>query len=321
MINFEAYQAAIQHAAYFLQPNPGFLRLGGSDRIDFMQRQSTNDLRQLSPGHSLLTVLTSPTARILDVLCLIDEGETLGMITLPGRQVETVRFLRSRIFFSDQVSISDLSSDYEQVLVVGPQAATILEAADIHAPELNAVQAMSFKGQPLKVIALEILFGIGFCLFAPSTSTEILLSTLAKVSAFPLDADTFETLRVEAGQPGPVGEFQNEYTPLEISGQKMISNSKGCYTGQEIIARQITYDKVTKHLSGIKLDGAAEAGKALLVDGKPVGALTSVVNSPRFGWIGLGVIRRPFDDLGRHLTIFDGTESLVNAEITPLPFV
>ena len=79
MINFEAYQAAIQHAAYFLQPNPGFLRLGGSDRIDFMQRQSTNDLRQLSPGHSLLTVLTSPTARILDVLCLIDEGETLGI--------------------------------------------------------------------------------------------------------------------------------------------------------------------------------------------------------------------------------------------------
>jgi len=321
MINLEAYQAAIQHGAYFSQPNAGFLRLGGSDRIDFVQRQSTNDLRQLSPEHSLLTVLTSPTARILDVLCLIDEGETLGVITLPGRQAETARFLRSRIFFSDQVSISDLSSDYEQVLVVGPQAAKILEAADLHAPELNVVEAMNFKGQPLNVIALEILFGIGFCLFAPSTLVEILLSTLAKVGAFPLDVDTFETLRVESGQPGPVGEFQDEYTPLEISGQKMISNSKGCYTGQEIIARQITYDKVTKHLSGIKLDGAVEAGKALLADGKPVGTLTSVINSPRFGWIGLGVVRRPFDDLGRHLTISDASESPVNAEITSLPFV
>ena len=71
MTNLQAYEAALKIAAYFYQPQAGFLRLSGADRVDFLQRQTTNDLRQLTASRTVSTVLTSSTARILDVFCVI----------------------------------------------------------------------------------------------------------------------------------------------------------------------------------------------------------------------------------------------------------
>ena len=100
------YAAAIGGAAYYLQPAPGFLTISCPDQLAFIQRQSTNDLRLLAAGRTLETVLTTPAARIIDVLTLFLPAEQepggaeagLGTLTLPGRGPSTAAYLRSRIF-------------------------------------------------------------------------------------------------------------------------------------------------------------------------------------------------------------------------------
>ncbi len=110
--SLQDYQAALSAAAFYRVTRAGYLRLQGADRLAFLQRQTTNDVTRLAPGHTILTVLTNPAARILDVLLLLPEpDDVMGMLTLPGLAGETARFLKSRIFFKDQVSLSDASHD------------------------------------------------------------------------------------------------------------------------------------------------------------------------------------------------------------------
>ena len=320
MNNLQAYQATLQRVAYFHQTNAGFFRLSGADRLDFIQRQSTNDLRQLTSEQIVLTVLTSPTARILDVLCLLDEGESLGVIPLPGRQEQTTQFLRSRIFFSDQVTVTDASAGYSQVFVVGPQAQVILESLGIQPPPLNHLSTAEIDDQRVIVIAREIFAAVNYHLLLPPASLDFWLAALSQRDAQPLDEETFEILRVESGEPGTSAELISDYTPLEVGLQKMISGSKGCYTGQEIIARQVTYDKITKHLVGLKVDERVGVGASILVDAKSVGTVTSVAQSPRFGHIALGVVRRPHAEPGSNLVISSASGASIPARVADLPF-
>jgi len=139
MTKLKSYEAALEDAACFYQPDAGLLHLSGSDRIDFLQRQTTNDLRLLTSNRVINTVLTSPTARILDVFCLIDKGETISALSLPGRHPETEKFLRSRIFFSDNVSVTDISLESGQIYIVGPNASEVLKSFNIQLPEMDRV--------------------------------------------------------------------------------------------------------------------------------------------------------------------------------------
>jgi folate-binding protein YgfZ len=320
MKNLQAYEVALNGAVYFHQQDVGFLRLSGADRIDFLQRQSTNDLQQLASDRAVSTVLTSPTARILDVFTVIDEGESLTAISLPSRSSETFEFLRKRIFFSDQVTIEDLSAVYAQILLFGPKLGTILQNLGIALPEPEHLSKGEINGQTVTVLAQKILSGIGCRLLLSAASFDAVKTKLDVAGAISISSDVFEILRVEAGLPGPAGEFTDEYTPLEVQLGEMISDSKGCYTGQEIIARQITYDKVTKNLVGVKLGELMDAGVKIDFEGKSAGVLTSVVQSPRFGSIGLGVIRRQYGKVGTSLSIQKEHGSIVDAEVVGVPF-
>ena len=126
-------------------------------------------------------------------------------------------------------------------------------------------------------------------------------------------------LRGEAGKPGPAAELTSDYTPLEVGYFEAISKSKGCYTGQEIIARQLTYDKVTRQLTGIKLKEYIEPGAVLKVADKSIGTLTSVVHSPRFGIIGLCLVRKGFEHPGQELTVVN-SHNFISAEFSNFPF-
>jgi len=320
MIALQAYEAALKNAAYYVQDNVGFLRLRGADRLDFLQRQTTNDLRLLTAEQTVSTVLTSPTARILDVLRVIEEGESLGVIPLSGRASETSTFLRKRIFFSDQVSIDDLSADFDQMLIMGPKAANGLRNLGVPVPKLGQLVNSEIDRQPATVIAHDINFEVGYRILTQKVSSAIILEALDNSGVVTISSDIFEILRVEAGKPGSVNELTDAYTPLEVQLQDMISDSKGCYTGQEIIARQITYDKVTKILVGIRLSNFVEAGVNLEFQNKSVGTLTSVVQSPRFGPIGLGIIRRPYHEIGTNLSIQNEAVASVEGVVAELPF-
>ena len=316
MSDLTGYQDALEGAAFLRIENPGYLRISGGDRVDFLQRQTTNDVRLLDSTRTLTTVLTSSTARILDVLKLLGEGDHIDILTLSGRAESTASFLRSRIFFNDDVTLDDLSQDYVQIALEGPLAADILQSFDVNAPVFGEVSLGDLKGSSVTVIGQSSINRIGFSLLVTGIDSDSVVSALKNAGAIHVSEEIYDVLRIEAGIPGPNGELTDDFTPLEIGLQDLaISLTKGCYTGQEIIARQVNYDKITRKLVGLRLDAPVDAGAQVRADGKPAGRITSVASSPRFGEIALGILKRPFDQAGTQVMIGD-----IQAEVAELPF-
>lgn len=317
-----AYQATLHGAAFFKLREAGTLRVEGQDQITFLQRQTTNDINLLSPSRSLVTVLVNPAARILDVLRLSLEGSGLSVLTLPGNGASTAQFLKSRIFFMDKVSVQDLSQEYVQYELDGPQAGELLlKLAFDHPPELDENLVVAFSGGHLKAIGKRGLNGLGYLLVARVDQASSLQSAIRQHGAEELDEETYTILRVEAGIPGVGAELNSRYTPLEAGLHRTVAADKGCYTGQEIIARQITYDKVTQHLVGLQLEAIVPSGETLWAEGRAVGTVTSAVVSPASGPLALGIIKRPFHNPGTILTAAAKPEvSGVTATVAGLPF-
>ena len=319
-MNFPGYEAAHRHAAFFIQSDAGYLHIGGEDQVAFLQRQTTNDVRLLSPERAIVTVLTSPTARILDVFLLLKEIDTIGVITLPGRGSATGRYLRGRIFFMDRVTVTDASSTIAQIDLEGPGAGAVLRMLGVAQPPiLDQVLQAIISEVPTRVIGRKGLLGPGYRLLVPTEALEVVIRALEGNGAAPLTLESYETLRIEAGRPGPQNELTEEYTPLEVNLGDAISDRKGCYTGQEIIARQLTYDKVTRHLVGLRPETPIAAGDQVLAEEKPIGIVTSAAISPRFGPIALAVIKRPYDQPNTAVMI-TGETSSARAKVVSLPF-
>lgn len=302
-------------AGFIIVQDSGYLELAGDDRVTFIQRQSTNDLTNLANGRCVRTVLTDPTARILDVLSTFHTQDNLGMLTLAGQAYQTASYLQSHIFFMDKVSVSDFSSELSQVELHGPEAPSILAALGFaQVPQLDEIMT---HGQ-WRVLGQMGLGLPGFRLLVPSGEVEELTHALETAGAERLSPDTYQVLRIEAGLPAPGAELTQDYSPLEVGMAGIISSSKGCYTGQEVLARQITYDKVSRQLVGIFLSAPVETGVRLSSSGKPAGKLTSSAISPTFGPIALGVVRRPFNEPGTTLQVKAGDG--IDGVTTSLPF-
>lgn len=313
------YEAPAAGAAFYVHRDCGALLLEGTDRHDFLQRQSTNDIRNLRKDSVLTTVLTSPTARIIDVLILLEDADALQILTLPGRAAATAQFLRSRIFFMDKVVLRDRSSDVCQIDVMGARYVELLNRVGISVPALGEVGHEEAGGIHLIVIRPGAFIGHGSRLLVSASLQEQAIELLLGAEIEQLSRAAYEVLRVEAGVPGPSGELAEEYSPLEVGLEYAVSDSKGCYTGQEVIARQITYDKVTRHLVGLALSAPVQVGAAVQSDGRTIGAVTSYAHSPRFGDIALAVLKRPHDEPGAQVAILaDG--GTVTGSVRTLPF-
>ena len=316
---FRDYEAALNGAAYFPLSGAGYLRVGGADRQAFLQRQTTNDVRLLSPGRALVTVLTSPVAKILDVLTLVSEAASIGAITLPGRAGATFNHLRSRIFFMDKVTVEDASAEFLQIDLLGPRAQTVLLSLGFkHSLEPGEAQSGEVAGLPVQAIRAS---EADYRLLVPTLQGDPVTAALEQAGAARLSHESYSILRVESGRPEAGHELVEEYTPLEAGLAGAISENKGCYTGQEVIARQITYDKVTRHLAGLILTGEVYPGDPVWSqeEERVAGTVTSAVNSPRFGHIALAILRRPFLSPGTDLIVGD-KERGVGATVAGLPF-
>jgi folate-binding protein YgfZ len=313
------YQQAVNRTAYFQHQAPGYLKISGEDQRSFLQRQTSNNIDLLSLERPLVTVLTSPTGRILDMLTVIDEGEKLGIITLPGQGEMTFEFLKNRIFFMDKVTMEDASSSLKQIDLLGPEASLVIQDWGVEQADLgDELHKIKIDETPIKVLRLK---GFGFRLLVPNEINGELLSKLKSQDVQPLDLESFELLRIEAGIPAAHHELTEDYTPLETGYQWAVSDDKGCYTGQEVLARQVNYDKITRQMVGLFLSEKANIGDSLypLDKNQPVGKITSVTDSPRFGLIALAVVKRTNINPGDKLRVGD-QESSIHASISEIPF-
>lgn len=310
-MNQTAYQAALDGAAFYQNPTAGCLRISGRDTVTFVQRQTTNDVRQLKSDTGLLTVLTSPAARILDVFYLVaelvdakgDTSPTWLAFCLGGRTVETARFLQKRIFFTDQLEVANHSENIQQIELFGPQAGELLVRLGLnYPPEPNQVTRLTFHGLSLIIMNLHPEVGLGYRLAIPTGGLDAVNLALTTQGALETNRETYECLRIEAGIPGSLAEISENFTPLEIGLGEAVSPSKGCYTGQEVIARQLTYDKITQRLCRLSLSAALEANTPLTAADRPAGHITSAAHSPRLGEIALAVVKRPYNEPGAYLS-------------------
>ncbi|MGW8249681.1 MAG: CAF17-like 4Fe-4S cluster assembly/insertion protein YgfZ [Anaerolineales bacterium] len=312
------YRAALEGAAFYPQTEAGMLRLRDQDRMGFLQRQTTNELGGLAAGRSVLTVLVSPTARILDVLRVFMEGDEVLALTLPGHGENTFNYLRRRIFFNDRVHLEDASQQFSQIDLEGPRLRQVMQKLGFErAPEVDEVLEADWQDSALKAIGQRGLMGLGVRLIVPAAVAVSVNETLLSGDAEELSRESREILRLEAGLPASPTELSEAYTPLEVGLDYAVSGDKGCYPGQEVIARQITYDKVTRKLVGLKLETPVQPGTRLLAEGAPVGEITSAAVSPRFGAIALGMVKRPHFEAGTRLQL--EVDGAVHAVVENLP--
>ncbi len=315
------YQAGRSGAALRDEGDHARLWLGGEDRIAFLQRISTNDVRLL-PGQGTVTVLISPTARIQAVLTVLAMPAGLLLLAGPGQGPAIFNTLRTQIFFNDKVALEGRGGALAHFNLLGPQAAGLLAqvAGPVDDLPLFGWRTLAIAGVDVTVQRHEGLSSDGFTLLIPSPAALAVTAALLRAGAAPLHDDAYHVLRVEAGVPAPGFELTEQVNPLEAGLRRFCNDHKGCYTGQEIIARQVTYDKVTTHLVGLLPDGMVAPEAKVVAEGKQAGWVSSAVHSFALDRpIALAFVRRPHHEPGTQLTVQAGDKT-VTATVAPLPF-
>jgi folate-binding protein YgfZ len=313
-------------SAWLYRPElPGLLCLSGGDQLAFVQRQTTNNLNLLTQDIGQVSVLTTAMARIIDVFFVYKDfnpGEpALNLVTLPGRAQATARYLKSRIFFNDKVSLRDISTTASQLWLDGPHASDVLRKAGANdLPLLDGVCKANLAGQEVILAGRRGLTGQDYLVIVPEQAAKELESALVKNGAVSLTHTGYNTMRIESGLPGEQSELTDAYTPFEVGLGYAVSSNKGCFTGQEVLARQVTYDKITRQIVGLRLDAAVEPGLPVQADGKPAGEVTSATVSARFGPIALAVLKKSFLEPRTAIQVKSG-EAFIQGTTCQLPFI
>ncbi len=308
--------AALLSGAALIDRGAGdVLQLGDADRHDFLHRMTTNAINGLPPGRSVVTVLTSPTARILFVFTVLARAGDLLLLPAPGQGSALARHLRGQIFFMDKVKLQDVGNEWARLRLAGPRATTVAAACDLPVTNLSP-GAWVAAGEVIALAQTEYDLP-GIELLVPVTQHDDLRRRLVAAGAIPVGPAAVTARRVELGRPAPGAELTEEFNPLEAGLAWACADNKGCYTGQEIIARQITYDKITKTLVGLRSATLLTPGSEVRAEGRSAGVVTSAAHSPSLDApIALAIVKRPYNQPGTPVQVDDQ-----DAQVVALPFV
>lgn len=312
--DIEALEAAQNGVAICDRSHWGLIKVTGSDRLRFLHNQSTNNFERLKPGEGCDTVFVTSTARTIDLATAYLTDDEVLLITSPNRYKYLLEWLERYIFFADKVELIDITDKNSIFSLIGLQSDALLAKLGLDA----------IIGQPvgnhqlindLRVTVGSGLVTLGYTLIVPAENAANVWKMVVEAGAVPMGDDLWEQLRVQQGRPAPDQELTDDYNPLEAGLLQTISFDKGCYIGQETIARLNTYKGVKQNLWGIKLKDAAEIGSVIMVGDEKVGKLTSIVESDR-GFFGLGYIRTKAGGAGLIVQIGETT-----GEVVEVPFL
>lgn len=285
------YAALVDGAGLADRSDVGRLRITGADALDLLNRLTTNKLEELPDGHARLTVLTNGDARVIDVLELAAVDGSLLCLTSPGRAAAVIDWLDTYTFGED-ISVADRTAETAQLTLAGPGAAAVLAAAGV-----DGVPAALDRVAPVTIAGVGVMLwrtltggAEGFEVIVERAGGTAVRAALAAAGATPVSARAWETFRIANGMPAYGSEFGEATNPLESRLRGAISEDKGCYTGQEVVARLLTYGKVQRRLMSVALSGPVEADADLRADGARAGTLTSVADVPGRGRVGLALI-------------------------------
>jgi folate-binding protein YgfZ len=275
----------------------GVVRVTGADRVRWLNGMVTADVARLAAGDLAHALLLSPIGRILAELVVIERGDQAWLDTGAGEVAELVARLE-RYVIADDVALTDAGAELSRAALEGPGVVSLLAELGLEAPAEGACTDAKIAGTPVVLAGWGESGERAVQLFVPSDRARAVEEAVLVAGGDALvrgDAQSLDVLRIEAGTPRMRLELDEDVLPAEAGlMERAVSLTKGCYTGQEIVARLHSRGEVAHRLVGLVFDGDVppETGRSLaLPDGKRVGEVTSSCASS-LGVIGLGYVRR-----------------------------
>lgn len=305
-----------------------YLKFTGGDRLDLINRLSTNGVNSLEKFHGIKTILTSDKGRFVDMLTLYNFGDFV-FASCSFNNAANVLLHLDRYTIMDDFSPANMSGTHETILFYGVHIQDLMKKITGH--DISSLMNNDFlvtNGHDA-IIANndDALGGVQFIYSAnDKVYWNNLIFTEENFKEFALSEvspEDYNVKRIELGIPAYGKEMSELTNPLECGLNKYVSFTKGCYIGQEVIARLDAYDKISKHMVGVKfhdigIKGLNENYK-IKVDNKECGFMTSTVNSQTFGSIGLGFVKTIFLDYDKNYKI-KYNDSELDCKIVKLPF-
>lgn len=316
---------------WFERPDRGVIRVTGSDRVRWTNGMLTNDVAGLAPhpAHSgCYALLLTPQGRIAADLHVACHPEELWLELARDALADVIERLDA-FLIADDVTLSDESDAHRHFAIEGPRAGEVLERAAGAPVELarDDYARITLAGVDAVVAAWGVSGEDAYQLMVAPDDAGRLRDAIFAAAGDDLvvgDAATLEVLRIEAGTPRLGCELGLDVLPGETNLiGRAVSLTKGCYTGQEIVARMESRGAASHRLVGIALadadavtSGDVVVGAPVSVDGATVGEITSVCHSELAGPIALGFARRALADAGQRVSVGE-----IGGRVTALPFV
>ncbi len=237
--------------------NWGILSLTKEDRARFLHNQSTNDIEALKTGNGCETVFVNSTGRNIDLATAYIQDTQILLMVSPEQNKHLFDWMDRYIFPFDKVALQDLTSEYAIFTLIGDRSKESLSQW-LDEDWLN--NAPEYNHQIIKIEDIEVIVTVGcglkltgYNLIIPQAQADIIWQKLVEKNPILIGSQGYEYLRIQQGRPKPEAELTQDYNPLESGLWDAISFEKGCYIGQETIARLNTYKGVKQRLWGIKL--------------------------------------------------------------------
>ncbi len=293
------------------------LEVTGTDRVQILQSFTTNDIKRLTPGQGCEAFVTSPQGKTLGHALIFCEEQQHVIDTSP-EQAKTLIDHFNRYVITEDAVFTDKSSELVDLLVAGREAAALLakcagasmpSAAYSHCP-------VRIADQPVAVQRVEYAGTDSFFLKVSAASAQIVIAALQQAGATPCEPAAVESVRLEAGFPLFGVDITAENLPQEVNrDSQAISFKKGCYLGQETVARIDAIGHVNRLLVGIRFEGSQipATNEPLLAAGQQVGHVTSAVWSPRLqAPLALAYVRRNHAKSGTSLESAIGSGAVIS---------
>jgi tRNA-modifying protein YgfZ len=285
----------------------GKLALTGADAATFLQGQVSNDVEGLAVGAGCYSAFLTPKGKMLGDVRILNAGDELLLDTERIALQGLFNMIR-RFSLGYHVELHKRTLERGLLSLLGPDSDRVAVVPD----DEHAHAVVSIGGASARAIRTDV----GIDLLCDAVDLDTLRAILEEAGVVPVAEAAAEILRIEHGRPRYGVDLDDTVIPQEAGlNERAVSFTKGCYVGQETVARLYYRGKPNRQLRGLRLSAVAEAGDELTFEGRVVGRLSSVVPSPRFGPIGLALVRR---EAPPGATVSVG--GAVTAEVTELPF-
>lgn len=314
----EAEYAALREGAALV--DLGFrtvVAVRGADRVSFLHGMLTNDVASLGTGAGCPALLLTIQGRVTaDVRVAVLEDVILLDVDVRARAA--LLDALDKLLIADDVELGAPETPLALLGIEGPGAARLLPGAAVLDPYAHV--PLTVAGVPVRAQRASEVAGPGYVLHVPAARAAAVWDALAAAGARPCGMEALEGRRVEAGIPRIGLDMDGSTLALEVPVEDALSATKGCYLGQEVVARGTARGHVNRRLVGLRLDRSAPApGSPLLRDDKEVGRLTSVARAFALGeFAALGLVRRECWEPGTQLHVRQG-QTATPARVAALP--